>query len=139
MMDIFFTDPNDVPVPPEEVKIRELQAKPYSDGRRVGVRFHITPFLKRPNVEIAIHNQEGQEVANLNVVEVIENQMTFTMHMQGAFPSGRHTLTMRLFYANLEELENGEEEPIDLTKALEEAAQVIDTAELTFDVAAPDA
>ena len=138
MMDIFFTDPNDVPVPPEEVKIRELQAKPYSDGRRVGVRFHITPFLKRPNVEITIHNEAGHEVANLNVVEVIENQMTFTMHLQGASPSGKHTLTMRLFYANLDELENGEE-PIDLSKALEEAAQVVDTAELAFDVAAPDA
>lgn len=136
-MDIFFSDPNDVPVPPEEVKIRELQAKPYSDGRRVGVRFHITPFLKRPNVELAIHDSAGEEIANLSVVEAIENQMTFTMHLRGEPSRGEYTLTMRLFYTELEELENGEE-PIDLTHALEGVAQVVDTAEIQFDAAVPD-
>ena len=41
-MDIFFEDPDDVPVPPQEVEIRELKAQPYPDGRRVSIHYHIS-------------------------------------------------------------------------------------------------
>ena len=44
-MDIFFADPDDIPLPPEEVKIRQLEARPYPEGQRVAVRFEITPMV----------------------------------------------------------------------------------------------
>ena len=45
-MDIFFQDPTDIPLPPEEVRIRELTAEPWPDGRRVRVYVELTPGFK---------------------------------------------------------------------------------------------
>lgn len=136
-MDIFFSDPDDVPVPPEEVGIRQLQAKPFSDGRRVGVRFHITPFLKRPNVEILIHNSAGEQVADLSVIEVIENQMTFTMHLGGRGPGGgEYTVSMRLFYPGLKAMDIDDPEDDSPIQVPDGTEQTMDRAEFRFEITA---
>ncbi len=137
-MDIFFTDPDDMPVPPEEVRIRELEARPYPDGRRVAVRLHVTPFLKRPNMEVTIRNARGEEAANLNVVEAIESHMDFTMHLREEMPEGNYTLALEVFYADLEDLE--EKAPGETTagEILQKARNVVDQMETSFEISARD-
>lgn len=104
-MDIFFDNPNDPPVPPEEMEIRSLVVKPYEDGRRVAIDFEITPFQERPNLEINVHNEAGRQVSTLSVVEAIEHKMSFTLHLREESPGGEYLLTMEVFYTDLSPLE----------------------------------
>ena len=133
-MDIFFSDPDDVPQPPEEVKIRELEAKAYPDGRRVAIRFHITPFLQKPNIEIDIYNQDGKKVSSLSVVEAMENRMDFTMHLREPEPQGSYNVKMRLFYTNLDDFDLGERETVPAKTIADEVDTTIDTRETIFEV-----
>ena len=111
-MDIFFTDPNDKPVPPEQMEIRKLDVQPYEDLRRVRIDFEISPFLQRPNIEIVVSNQNGQQVSQFSVVEGIENKMEFTLHLREPNPGGSYTLEMQVFYTDLTGLEDEEGPPI---------------------------
>ena len=110
-MNIFFDNPNDTPVPPDEVTIRSLKAAPYEDHRRVAVEFELTPFEEKPNIEISVTNAEGRTVATFSVLEAIENRMSFTMHLREPNPIGDYTLTMLVYYIDLSALED-EETPI---------------------------
>ena len=110
-MDIFFDNPNDTPVPPDEVRIRSLKATPFEDHRRVAVDFEITPFTEKPNIEMVVTNAEGRVAATFSVLEVIENRMSFTLHLREPNPSGDYTLKMLVFYTDLTALED-EETPI---------------------------
>ncbi len=104
-MDIFFDNPNDPPVPPEEMAIRSLEVKPYEDKRRVAIDFEITPFQERPNLEINVRNQADRQVSTLSVVEAIEHKMSFTLHLREESPGGEYLLTMEVFYTDLSPLD----------------------------------
>ncbi|MBI4772341.1 MAG: hypothetical protein HY784_18430, partial [Chloroflexi bacterium] len=58
-MDIDFFDPEDLPAPPGEVRLREVRAAPYLDGRRVKLGLRLTPFQQRPDLEITVFNAPG--------------------------------------------------------------------------------
>ncbi|MCW5873278.1 MAG: hypothetical protein KIS88_01390 [Anaerolineales bacterium] len=102
MSDIFFTEAGEAPVPPNEVRIRELEAQPRPDGVRIQVRIDITPFQKRPNVEAVIMNEAEQQLATVSVVEAIDPIMEFVMHLRQQRTPGRYTLKARVFYADIE-------------------------------------
>ena len=97
-MDIFFTDPDAIPLPPKEVRIQALEALPYSDGRRVRVKLELTPFLKRPNADVSIFNTTGEEVASASIIETMEPKMELTLHLRGPGQPGDYTLAARVFY-----------------------------------------
>lgn len=98
MEEIDFVEPDEVPQPPEAVKIESLNARVYPDGRRVRVDVKLTPFLERPNLEFTITNTGGQEVASLSIIESMDHTFEMTVHLRGPQPSGRHTLRGELFY-----------------------------------------
>lgn len=136
MSDIFFTNIDEAPVPPDEVRIRELTAQPRPDGVRIKVHFALTPFQKRPNIEVDITNAEGRQVAAFEVVEAIDPKMDVTMHIREARPSGHYTLGMSVFYADIES-----QAPADGTQAsagdlLAKARQVVDQRRIQFEVRA---
>ena len=58
-MDIFFRDPSEIPLPPDEVRIRVLHADPYPDGQRVRIHLEVDPFQRRPNADVRITNAPG--------------------------------------------------------------------------------
>ncbi len=125
-MDIFFTDPTDIPLPPEEVRIRKFLAQPWGDGVRVRIYLELTPFLKRPNGDIVVHNARGEELANISIIETMDPKMEFTLHLRGAERLGPFSAAVRIFY--LEESPEGEETPPD-----QRPRKVVDRADLTFD------
>ena len=117
-MDIFFQDPTDIPLPPEEVRIRELTAEPWPDGRRVRVYVELTPFQTRPNGEINITNEEEEEVASVSFIETIDPKMQFTLHLRTPETQGDYSVNAIIFYpalVNGQELgETQDQEPLPL-------------------------
>jgi hypothetical protein len=105
-MDIFFQDPADVPLPLEEVRIRELSAEPWPDRRRVRVTVELTPFQTRPNGEINITNEDEEEVASVSFIETIDPKMQFTMHLRTPETPGEYYVNAFIFYPILK---NGQE------------------------------
>jgi hypothetical protein len=102
-MDIFFQDPTEIPLPPMEVRILDLRAELWEDGRRVQVYLEITPFQKRPHGEVSITNALGDELAFISIVEALTRKLEFTMHLRGAQLTGPFTLNARLYYYPEEE------------------------------------
>jgi len=129
-MDIFFTDPTDIPLPPNEVHIRQLNAEPWPDGKRVRVYLEISPFQIKPNGEISISNQEGLEVASISIIETIDPKMEFTIHLRTADTKGTYQVKAEIFYYEKtdEELEDAEVLPISRPKIF------VDHAETSFQI-----
>jgi hypothetical protein len=89
-------------LPPQEVRIVSLRAEPWpEDGRRIKIHLELTPFLERPNLEVAITDAQSQEVASINIIETIDDRMTFTMHLRGEVVSGEYTLSASVFYPEI--------------------------------------
>ncbi len=59
-MDFFFNDPSETRLPPDEVRIRDLQVQVLEDGRKVKVYLEVDPFQKRPSVDLAITDPQGK-------------------------------------------------------------------------------
>lgn len=131
MSDIFFTDAGEAPVPPDEVRIRELDAQPRPDGRRIRVHAALTPFQKRPNVEVLIHNASGEEVSAVSLVEAIDPMMDFTMHLRESQTGGHYTLSASVFYADVEAAQGSAPSAGEI---LGKARNVIDRREIAFDI-----
>lgn len=107
-MDIFFHDPDDVPLPPAEVRIRQLAAQPYADGRRVRIYLEISPFQKRPSAEIHLIGAGGEQLGSVSIIETVDTRMELTMHLRGAAGAGWYTAHAELYYLNLPEDANGD-------------------------------
>jgi hypothetical protein len=133
-MDIFFHDPSDVPLPPDEVRIRSFQAAVWPDNRRVRIKLELTPFQRRPHGEVTIKDQDGGEVASFSIVEAITPRLDFTVHLRSGRTSGRFTASAVIFY--LEE----EQEPASSNGEPEEGyrlptqMKIVDRAETVFGI-----
>lgn len=133
-MDIFFADPDDVPVPPEEMQIRSLEVDPYPDARRVAIRFSITPFQKRPNVEIKVRDEAGTTVAEVSIVETTDPTMEFTIHLRNPETAGRYAVHMRVFYSNLDDFNPEGRQGLNVNQILEETGWTVATRETAFEI-----
>lgn len=96
-MNVFFPEDHLTRSMPEETRIVSLEVKPYPDGRRVSVSLEVTPFQKRPHIEVDICNADGDEVASTMIVEPMSWKMEFTMHLRGEIKNP-FRLEARLFY-----------------------------------------
>lgn len=98
-MDIQFFNGNYDPKPREEVKIEAVRVAPYPDGQRVHVEVDITPFRERPNLLLAIHDEQDRVVNELTIIETMHFNMEFTMHLRGLKNTvGVYSLTVEMFY-----------------------------------------
>ncbi|MDP1546197.1 MAG: hypothetical protein Q8L87_09265 [Anaerolineales bacterium] len=117
-MEFFFPEDNLTRAVPAETRITSLSAAPYPDARRLRVNIEITPFQKRPYIEVALNNAAGDEVASTNIVEPMSWKLEFTMHIRGQLHNP-YTLHARLYYP-----ENGpSDEPHQISLDVEPAPQ----------------
>ncbi len=79
---MFFADEAEVPLPPREVRITEVQARPAPDGRRVALLITLTPFLEYPNLEIVLFRPDGEEERSLTVVGTMDRHLALTLHVK---------------------------------------------------------
>jgi hypothetical protein len=116
-MDIFFADPSEVPLPPEEVRILTFKVDPYPDGRRLRVFFELTPFQQKPHGDIIVKDLVGNPVATASFVEAITPRNEMTLHLRTRDPSGQFTAILTLFYRyEIEEDDQGEQTLVRLGK-----------------------
>lgn len=98
-MDFFFPDDLTPRQTPEETRISSLGAEPYPDGRRIHVNMDITPFQKRPHIDVALFDSEGLEAASASFIEPLTWRLEFTIHIRGRENvAGKYRLEARLYY-----------------------------------------
>jgi len=105
-MDFFFPEDDLQRVPPEETRVQSLDVQPYPDGERVRVNIQMTPFQKRPYLELRLVDAHGDEVATASIVEPMSWKLELTMHLRKA-TANPFTIAARLFYP-----EGPEAEPV---------------------------
>ncbi len=94
--------PSENGLPPQDVRIQSLRAEPWpEDPSRVRIHLDVTPFLQRPNIEVSIINENGDEVSNVTIIESIDAHMVFTMHIRGEPANGKFTLSASLSYEEM--------------------------------------
>jgi hypothetical protein len=96
-MDFFFPEDQLQRMIPEETRITSLTAQPYPDGYRLRVNIEMTPFQKRPHLEVVLRDAQGDEVASSSIVEPMGWKLEFTMHIRGELKNP-YTLEATLFY-----------------------------------------
>jgi len=96
-MDFFFPEDNLQRMTPEETRITSLSAEPYPDGYRLRVNIEVTPFQKRPYIEVMLTDADGDEVASSSIVEPLSWKLEFTMHIRGEL-NNPYTVEAKLFY-----------------------------------------
>ncbi|MCC6299497.1 MAG: hypothetical protein IT314_09370 [Anaerolineales bacterium] len=97
-MDFFFSEDNLQRMVPEETRITSLTAAPYPDGYRVRVNIQVTPFQKRPHIEVVLKDSNGDEVASSSIVEPLGWKLEFTMHIRDEELKNPYTLEAKLHY-----------------------------------------
>jgi hypothetical protein len=130
-MDIFFQDPSEIPLPPAEVRIRQLRAEPWPDGKRVHLYMELDPFQQRPNADISIENSAGETVAEVSIIESMTRKIELTMHLHGPMLDGKFKVIANLFYTEpLQEPKPGQEgQPARMPEST-----FVDQAEIMFHI-----
>ena len=96
-MDFFFPEDNLARAVPEETHITTLTASPYPDGYRLRVNIEVTPFQKRPHIEVVLADGSGDEIASTTIVEPMSWKLEFTMHIRGEL-NNPYALEAKLYY-----------------------------------------
>jgi hypothetical protein len=97
-MDFFFPEDNLNRMTPEETRITSLKAEAYPDGYRVRCNLEITPYQKRPHIEVALSDSNGDEIASTSIVEPMSWKLEFTMHLRDDELKNPYTLEAKLYY-----------------------------------------
>ena len=102
-MNIFLQDPDEIRLPPEDVRLVAVQVTPQPNSRRVKIFLELTPFMKRPNVEVTITDADGKAAAHSSILETMLRKLEFTMHLREPIPGGEYTIESTVYYQKLPE------------------------------------
>ena len=97
-MELPIVEPGEIPVPPDEVRIRAVVIDIYPDGRRIRVQIELTPFQSPPNLELWVENDKGDRLAHTNIIGATSAAMTLTLHLKAEETLGSHRLWLSLSY-----------------------------------------
>jgi hypothetical protein len=99
-VELNLVDPQDVPRPREEVRLRHLAVAPLPDGRRLRIDITVTPFLERPNIDLDLLAPGGESLVRTSVVEADSPNFSLTMHLKTAPVEGEYTVRGSLSYSD---------------------------------------
>jgi hypothetical protein len=102
-MDIFFQDQDETRLPPAQVRLIQIQITPLDGSGRVKVFLELTPFTKRPNIEITISNGSGKVIAHTSILETMLRKLEITMHLRECEPGNEYTVESTVYYQKLPE------------------------------------
>jgi hypothetical protein len=100
-MNLFFHDPDEIRVPPEDVRLREVIVAPQPESGRVKIHLELTPFQKRPNISVSITNTAGKEAARTTILETMLSKLEFTMHLREPEQGNEYTLETTVYYQKI--------------------------------------
>lgn len=96
-MEFFFPEAGLDRKTPEETRITSLSVEPYPDGNRLRVLIEMTPFQKRPHLELSLSNSDGDIEASTSIVEPMTWKLEITLHRSGEIRNP-YTLDAKLYY-----------------------------------------
>ena len=96
-------DPNEICLPPEEVRLTNVQVSPHLNGKQVKVHLELTPFMKRPNIEVTIRIGAGNEVGHTSILETMLSKLEITMHLRQVLPGAVLSMETAVYYQKLPE------------------------------------
>jgi hypothetical protein len=108
---IFLQDPNEIRLSPEEVRLTKVEVNPRPDSKQVKVHLELTPFMKRPNIEVSIFLRPGNEVGHTNILETMLHKLEFTVHLRQVQAGDELYMETIVYYQNLPE---PSETPVDV-------------------------
>ncbi|MHB0966075.1 MAG: hypothetical protein ACYC36_06425 [Bellilinea sp.] len=88
-------------VPPEQVRFVDLHVEPWGDNSKVRVHIRLTPFTKTPNLIATLTDAADHEVASILIVENIDFDLVFTMHIRPVDAQGPFELSAKVEYEDL--------------------------------------
>lgn len=93
--------PSEDAVPPVDVRFLDLHVEPWGDNRRIRVHIRLTPFQKPPDLVTTLVDATGMEAASALIVENIDFDLVFTLHIR--LPDAREPfeLTSQIQYGDL--------------------------------------
>ena len=83
---------------PDQVRFTDLHVEPWSDNTKVRVHMRLTPFAKPPNLHAALTDAQGNEVASVSIIENIDFDLVFTLHIRPPNAPGPFTLAAQIEY-----------------------------------------
>jgi len=101
--------PEEDALPPEDIRFTGLNLELSDDGRRVCVKFSLTPFQQPPDIFISIL-KDGEEVTQAAIIEVFDTDFSFTMHIRAPIPAAEYQCVISVSYP--------EKEPVDRRVAI---------------------
>lgn len=122
-MDIFFADPNEIPLPPQEVRIREFRAEPWPDGEKIRIYLEVDPSQKRPSAELTLINPHGDLISSISIVESMTRKMEVNMHLRAKPETGQYSLIAVLYFDQLKP-ETEPDQPPEMDHLEVDTAQV---------------
>ncbi len=84
MNEDFFFQSDQIAPDDVEIKILDVKAELYPDQRRVKVEFQLSGYQKSLGTTIVLTNQEGEELATANIVNVFTPHQEITLHIPGS-------------------------------------------------------
>lgn len=133
-MDIFFQDPDEIPLPPDEVRIQRLQVTPWPDGRRVRVYLEVNPFQKSPSADLMILNAQGRVDAQVSILESMTRKMEVNMHLKQVEIGGTYRLRAMVYYPSIETVDLQAGEMMEDGQELPMKRMEVDQKEISFEI-----
>ncbi len=86
---------------PADVRFTELRVEPWPEEGKIRVHARIAPFLKPPDLEAALLNSDGDEISSVTIIENIDFNLVFTMHIRHPSADGKYSLIGRILYEDI--------------------------------------
>jgi len=136
-MDDFFLEPDQVLLPPQDVRLDKLEADLWPDRQRLHIFLEFTPFQKRPNADIKLYDSHEEELGSALIIENVSRCLDFNMHFRYPLTEGRYTLRVIVYYEEqYEKLSfNRQIELLNLGEInLNEDPLIVDRREITIEI-----
>jgi hypothetical protein len=106
-MDFFLPDQDIELLQPVDVRLLDLLAEPYPDGKRLRVVINLTPFQQKPYLELTLTDSTGEIVASASIVEPVAWTLEVTLHLLASATNtgGIYKLTVVLSFSDQGEID----------------------------------
>lgn len=83
----------------QAIEVEEFSSEIYPDRRRVMVTFQLSAFQVNPNASIKLLNQNGDRLAEVNIINIFSQANEITLHIPvNQNKPGDYKIELDLFY-----------------------------------------
>jgi len=95
----------------QAIEVEEFSSEIYPDRRRVMVTFQLSAFQVNPNASIKLLNQNGDRLAEVNIINIFSQTNEITLHIPvNQNKPGDYKIELDLFYIQEEEIPGADDQ-----------------------------